>query len=61
MCECWQVDCIHVDHNELARDEALFFSQAFSKSSHVFEDMKAGFIYFDDTNEVFDTRLWVPR
>ena len=40
---------------------ALFLSQAFSKSSHVFGDMKPDFIYFDYTNEVFDAMLWIPR
>ncbi|CAN6230306.1 unnamed protein product [Urochloa humidicola] len=47
-----------VDGDALSQDEALFLSLAFCKSSHVFGDMEPGFIYFDDTDEVFDTSTW---
>ncbi|CAN6237130.1 unnamed protein product [Urochloa humidicola] len=52
---------ISVDHNNaLAQDENLFLSRAFCRSSRVFGDIEPGFIYFDSTNEVFDTILWTP-
>ncbi|RLN29166.1 uncharacterized protein C2845_PM05G32310 [Panicum miliaceum] len=45
----------------LAEDEALFLSRSFCRSTHVYGDIKAGFIYFDDTDEVFDTRCRTCR
>ncbi|CAN6271414.1 unnamed protein product [Urochloa humidicola] len=51
---------IPVGQNILAQDEVLFLSRAFCKSSHVSADMEPGFIYFDSTNEVFDTISWTP-
>jgi len=38
---------------------ALFLSQAFSKCSHVFGGHETRFHIF--TNDLFDTRLWIPR
>ncbi|CAN6243041.1 unnamed protein product [Urochloa humidicola] len=49
---------VPVDGDALTQDEALFLSQAFCKSSRVFGDIEPGFIYFDDTDEVFDTSTW---
>ncbi|KAG0522084.1 hypothetical protein BDA96_07G006300 [Sorghum bicolor] len=39
----------------LAEDEALFLSKSFSKSVRVHGDIRARFVYFDDTLEAFDT------
>ncbi|KAF8686011.1 hypothetical protein HU200_043941 [Digitaria exilis] len=49
---------VPVDHDPLGQDGALFLSRAFSKCCQVFGDMKPGFMYFEDVDEVFDTRLW---
>ncbi|KXG29468.1 hypothetical protein SORBI_3004G040400 [Sorghum bicolor] len=45
----------------LAKDEAFFLSRGFCKSTIVFGDIQAGSIYFDDINDVVDTRLWTRR
>ena len=50
-----------VAQDGLTKDEALFLSGGFCKSTIVFGDIQAGFIYFDDANDVFDTRLWTCR
>ncbi|XP_066317883.1 uncharacterized protein [Miscanthus floridulus] len=52
---------ISVAPDGLAKDEAIFLSRGFCKSTIVFGDIQAGFIYFDDTDDVFDTRLWTCR
>ncbi|KAG2626403.1 hypothetical protein PVAP13_3KG359100 [Panicum virgatum] len=45
----------------LAEDEALFLSPSFCRSAPARGDIKAGFIYFADTDEVFDTRCRIVR
>ncbi|PUZ65283.1 hypothetical protein GQ55_3G211200 [Panicum hallii var. hallii] len=45
----------------LAEDEALFLSRSFCRSTHVYGDISAGFIYFADTDDVFDTRCRTCR
>jgi hypothetical protein len=45
----------------LAEDEALFLSRSFCRSTHVYGDISAGFIYFADTGDVFDTRCRTCR
>jgi hypothetical protein len=52
---------ISVAQDGLTKDEALFLSRGLCKSTIVFGDIQAGFIYFDDTNDVFDTRSWTCR
>ncbi|CAN6237131.1 unnamed protein product [Urochloa humidicola] len=49
---------VPVAGDALAQDEALFLSRAFCKSSRVFGDIEPGLIYFDDSDEVFDTSTW---
>jgi hypothetical protein len=45
-----------VTTNALAQGEALFLSRSFCKCTRAFGDLKEGFIYFMDVNDVFDTR-----
>ncbi|CAL5008103.1 unnamed protein product [Urochloa decumbens] len=45
----------------LAQDEAIFLSRFFSKSTPAYGDIKAGFIYSDDSNDVVNTRSWTRR
>lgn len=47
-----------VTHDALEQDEALFLSRGFCKSSRVVGHMEEGIIYFDYTEEVFDTESW---
>ena len=45
----------------LAEDEALFLSRSFCRSTPARGDIRAGFIYFADTDDVFDTRCRTRR
>jgi hypothetical protein len=42
--------------SELAQGQALFLSRSFSKSIRAYGDIKQGFIYSTDADDVFDTK-----
>jgi hypothetical protein len=47
--------------NALAQGDALFLSRSFSKSTRAYGDIKEGFLYFADMDDVFDTKCWARR
>ncbi|TVU43786.1 hypothetical protein EJB05_10280, partial [Eragrostis curvula] len=47
---------VAITENALAKGEALFLSRCFSKSTRAYEDIKEGFIYSMDLDDVFDMR-----
>ncbi|KAL6857099.1 hypothetical protein ACP4OV_018481 [Aristida adscensionis] len=49
---------VPVAANGLAKGEALFLSRSFCKSTRAYGDIKEGFIYFMDRDDVFDTISW---
>jgi hypothetical protein len=47
---------VPVTTDALAQGEALFLSRSFCKCTRAYGDIKEGFVYFMDMNDVFDTR-----
>jgi hypothetical protein len=42
--------------SELPEGEALFLSRSFSKSIRAYGDIKEGFVYYTNVDDVFDTK-----
>ncbi|KAL6659596.1 hypothetical protein ACP70R_003636 [Stipagrostis hirtigluma subsp. patula] len=49
---------VPITTNILAKGEALFLSRSVSKFTRVYGDIKEGFIYFMDIDDVLDTKSW---